>query len=54
MVIVTPALVDPLNDHTSPTLPGLPVPLLDPKPFDEKMVKQKPTTQPQPGTGGPK
>ncbi len=53
MVIVTPTLVDPLNDTTSPTLPGLPVPLLDPKQFDQKMVKQKPATQPQPGTGGP-
>jgi pilus assembly protein CpaC len=53
MVIVTPALVDPLNDTISPTLPGLPVPLLDPKQFDQKMVKPKPASQPQPGTGGP-
>jgi pilus assembly protein CpaC len=53
MVIVTPALVDPLNDTTSPVPPGLPVPVLDPKQFDQKMVKQKPGTQPQPGTGGP-
>jgi hypothetical protein len=42
-----------LNETTSPNLPGLPVPLLDPKQFDQKMVKQKPRTQPQPGTGGP-
>jgi pilus assembly protein CpaC len=53
MVIVTPTLVDPLNDTTSPTPPGLPFPMLEPKQFDQKMVKQKPATQSQPGTGGP-
>jgi hypothetical protein len=51
MVIVTPTIVDPLNDATSPTPPKLPVPMLDPKQFDQKTVKQKPATQPQPGTG---
>jgi hypothetical protein len=53
MVIVTPALVDPLNDTTSPIPPRLPVPMLDNKQFDQKTVKQKPASQPQPGTGGP-
>jgi pilus assembly protein CpaC len=51
MVVVTPLLVDPLNDTTSPALPKLPVPLLDPQQFD-KTGKPKPATQPQPGTGG--
>ena len=52
MVVVTPYLVDPLNDTTSPTLPKLPVPLLDPEQFDKKTGKQKPATQPQTGAGG--
>jgi pilus assembly protein CpaC len=53
MVVVTPTLVDPLTDRTSPILPKLPVPMLDPAQFDKKTGKQKPATQPQPGTGGP-
>src|ERR1700722_14148389 len=52
MVIVTPALVDPLNDTTSPIPPRLPVPMLDNKQFDQKTVKKKPGSPPQPGTGG--
>ena len=52
MVVVTPTLVDPLTDTTSPTLPKLPVPVLDPAQFDKKTGKQKPATQSQPGTGG--
>jgi pilus assembly protein CpaC len=52
MVIVTPTLVDPLSDATSPTLPKLPVPMLDPTQFDKKTGKQKPETPPPPGTGG--
>jgi pilus assembly protein CpaC len=51
MVIVTPSIVDPLNDSTSPTPPKLPVPMLDPTQFDKKTGEQKPATQP--GTGGP-
>jgi pilus assembly protein CpaC len=51
MVVVTPILVDPLTDMTSPALPKLPVPLLDPTQFDKKMGKQKAPTQPQ--AGGP-
>jgi hypothetical protein len=30
----------------------MPVPLLDPKKFDQSTSKQKPATTPQPGTGG--
>ena len=36
-----------------PHQPKLPVPMLDPAQFDKKIGKQKPATQPQPGTGGP-
>jgi len=53
MVVVTPTIVDPLEDTTSPTLPKLPVPNLDPSQFDKKVVKQKPATQTSTGTGGP-
>jgi pilus assembly protein CpaC len=53
IVVVTPSLVNPLTDTTSPTLPKFPVPMLDPAQFDKKTGKQKPATQPQPGTGGP-
>jgi pilus assembly protein CpaC len=52
MVLVTPSVIDPLTDATVPALPKLPVPVLDPKQFDNKMGKQKSATQPQPGTGG--
>jgi pilus assembly protein CpaC len=54
MVIVTPSIVDPLRDTTTPTPPKLPVPMLDPTQFDKKIGKQEPATQPQPGTGSPK
>jgi pilus assembly protein CpaC len=53
MVVVTPTIVDPLSDAASPTLPKLPVPLLDPGQFDQKTGKQKPAAQSPPGTGGP-
>jgi pilus assembly protein CpaC len=52
MVVVTPTVIDPLNDTTSPAFPKFPVPILDPKQFDPKMVKPKAATQPQPGKGG--
>jgi len=42
MVVVTPLLVDPLNDKTSPALPKLPVPLLNSQQFDKKTGKQNP------------
>ncbi len=45
MVIVTPSIVDPLSDGTTPTPPKLPVPMLDPTQFDKKTGKQKPATQ---------
>jgi pilus assembly protein CpaC len=48
MVVVTPSVVDPLSDTASPTLPVLPVPLLDPSQVDKK--KGKPAKQPR--TGG--
>jgi pilus assembly protein CpaC len=55
VVIVTPSVVDPLTDSTSPVLPKFPLPMLDPTQFDKKISKQTPvspsTTQPQPGTG---
>jgi pilus assembly protein CpaC len=51
MVVVTPMLIDPLTDTTSPALPKLPVPLLDPTQFEKKTGKQKAPGQPQ--TGGP-
>jgi pilus assembly protein CpaC len=41
MVIVTPRIVDPLSDATSPIPPKLPVPLLDPAQFDQKTGKQR-------------
>jgi pilus assembly protein CpaC len=54
MVIVTPSIVDPLSDATTPTPPNLPVPMLDSKQFDKKTVKQEPAAQQQPATGSPK
>jgi pilus assembly protein CpaC len=50
MVIVTPTIVDPLNEAAVPIPPKLPVPMLDNKQFDQKTGKQ-PAKQPQPGTG---
>jgi pilus assembly protein CpaC len=50
VVIVTPTIVDPLTNATEPREPKLPVPLLDPKKFDQSTSKQKST--PPPGTGG--
>ena len=55
MVVVTPTIVDPLNDATSPTPLKFPVPWIDPAKFDKQIGEQKPATQPttQSGTGGP-
>ena len=52
MVIVTPTIVDPLNNPATPVPPQLPVPMLDPKQFDQKTGKQTRVTQPQAGKGG--
>jgi pilus assembly protein CpaC len=46
MVIVTPTIVDPLNDVAAPIPPQLPVPMLDSKRFD-RSVKAKAITPPQ-------
>jgi pilus assembly protein CpaC len=51
MVVVTPTIVNPLTEAAAPTLPKLPVPMLDPKQFDKKTGKWEP--QPPSGTGGP-
>jgi pilus assembly protein CpaC len=53
MVIVTPIIVDPLHEATAPVPPQLPVPMLDNKQFDKKMLP-KPAAQPasQSGSGG--
>ncbi len=50
MVIVTPIIVDPLSDATSPTPPKFPVPMLDPTQFDKKTGKLEPQSE----TGSPK
>jgi pilus assembly protein CpaC len=52
VVVVTPTVVDPLTDMTSPILPIFPRPMLDSTQFDTKSGKQKPTTTPQTGTSG--
>jgi pilus assembly protein CpaC len=52
MVVVTPTVVDPLTDITSPILPTFPLPMLDSTQFDRKIGKQKPDTQPKTETGG--
>jgi hypothetical protein len=52
MVIVTPTIVDPLNNPATPVPPQLPVPMLDPKQFDQKTGKQTRVTQPPAGKGG--
>jgi pilus assembly protein CpaC len=59
MVVVTPTIVDPLSDTTSPVAPKFPVPWLDPAKFDKQTGEQKPETKPetqpapQSGRGGP-
>jgi pilus assembly protein CpaC len=52
MVIVTPFLVDPLSDTTSPVAPKLPVPLLEQDQFDKKFEKKNSASPSQPGPGG--
>jgi pilus assembly protein CpaC len=53
MVVVTPTIVDPLNDTASPALPKFPVPWLDRAQFDKKTGDQPPAAQRRPETGGP-
>jgi pilus assembly protein CpaC len=52
VVVVTPTVVDPLSDTSSPALPTFPLPMLDPTQFDKVTGKQKPDVHPVPGTGG--
>jgi pilus assembly protein CpaC len=52
MVVVTPTVVDPLTNPTTPALPKLPVPMLDSGQFDKKFNQQKPAAPP--AAGGPK
>jgi pilus assembly protein CpaC len=52
VVLVTPTLVDPLTDTTTPAVPKLPVPMLDTKKFDKTIVKPALAAAPQAGTGG--
>ena len=40
VVIVTPTVVDPLTDTTTPSQPKLPVPLLDPTQFDKRQASR--------------
>jgi pilus assembly protein CpaC len=51
VVIVTPSIVDPLTDTTVPWQPKLPVPMLDPKSFDQSTGKGKKAKTPATGTG---
>ena len=39
IVIVTPTVIDPLKDSVTPQQPKLPVPMLEPNPFDNKIVE---------------
>lgn len=53
VVIVTPSVVDPLTDMSSPALPALPIPLLDSSKFDKTTaIPQNLATHPDTGTGG--
>jgi pilus assembly protein CpaC len=52
MVLVTPTIVDPLNNPTAPAPPAFPVPIPEPSQFDKTTGKQKPAKQAQQGKGG--
>jgi pilus assembly protein CpaC len=52
LVVVTPTVVDPLTDTTSPAVPAFPVPMLDSKQFDKVTGNKKPVAQPVAATGG--
>ncbi len=51
IVVVTPSVIDPLNDNTTPILPKMAVPNLEKSDFDKKVEKKKPaevtTAQPK-------
>jgi pilus assembly protein CpaC len=50
VVIVTPSVVDPLTDMTTPAIPNLPLPNLDPASFDQRFhpTKNVPQSEAQP------
>jgi len=52
VVVVTPAVVDPLADATVPTLPVFPVPMLEPSQFDKQTGGQKSKAEQRTGEGG--
>jgi pilus assembly protein CpaC len=47
VVVVTPTVVDPLTDTTSPAVMEFPVPMLDSTQFDKKADKQQTVSQPK-------
>jgi Flp pilus assembly secretin CpaC len=47
-VIVTPTIVDPLNDYTVPTQPKTAEPLIDNSRFDKGIAPKVPPPQPAP------
>jgi pilus assembly protein CpaC len=51
VVLVTPTILDPITDMTSPVLPVFPQPMLDPSNFDNSIPKNKPVNPPSPPTG---
>jgi pilus assembly protein CpaC len=52
MVVVTPTVVDPLHDTSSPTAPKLPVQVLNPAQFDKNIPEQKSSNPAKPAPGG--
>jgi pilus assembly protein CpaC len=52
IVVVTPTVVDPLTDTTTPAVPTFPLPMLDPTQFDKVTGKPKSVRQPVAMTGG--
>jgi pilus assembly protein CpaC len=52
VVVVTPTVVDPLTDTTSPSVPTFPLPMLNSTQFDSATGKQKAAAPAATGTGG--
>jgi pilus assembly protein CpaC len=54
VIVVTPTVVDPLEETAEPAQPAMPIPLLDPGPFDKSLGKNlnpKPAAPPLNGPG---